>query len=442
MKEMTSQTDSPTAAGLSRRQFLKNSVASGAAVYGALSLPRSVHAAGSDVLKIGLIGCGGRGTGAAANAMNAGKDVRLIAMADIFPERVAASRQQLQKSHPEQVRVDDDHCFAGFDAYQKVIASGIDVAVIACTSHFHPRCLKAAIDAGKHAFVEKPAGIDPAGVKTAMAACEAAKKKGLSVVSGFCNRHLPGVRGVVERVHDGAIGEIVAVHVWRLGEPYVRRARKPEWSEMQYQFQNWYHFNWLSGSDPVQSVIHQIDMTQWALREMAPVRAWGLGGRQVCNDPNLDGDEFDHHSMVFEYPNHLQVCIFGRHIPGCHGECEVVLRGTKGRALLHKGQIEGEHPWRYDGPEANTTDIEHQVLFNSIRAGKAVNEGHSMCRSAMIGVLGAQTCWTGREITWEQIMASEFSFALPRYGWDIEPPLKPGADGRYPSPLPGTTKLA
>ena len=438
---MSSEHDCTTTADCSRRQFLKRSVASGAAVYGAMSMARNVHAAGSDVLKVGLIGCGGRGTGAAANAMNAGEDVRLIAVADIFPERVAVSRKLLRKEHPQQTLVDDDHCFSGFDAYERVIESGIDVAVIACTSHFHSGFLKAAVDAGKHVFVEKPVGIDPAGVKTAMAACEAAKEKGLSVVSGLCNRHQPGIRGVVERVHDGAIGEIVAVQVSRLGGPYVRRSRKPEWSEMQYQFQNWYHFNWLSGSDPVQSVIHQIDMAQWALSEIAPIKAWGLGGRQVCTDPNTDGDEFDHHSMVFEYPNNLQVSVFGRHIPGCYNQCEVILRGTKGRAMLHKGRIEGEQPWRYDGPQANTPDIEHQVLFDSIRGGKAVNEGHFMCRSAMIGVLGARVCWTGQEITWEQITASESSFALPRYGWDVEPPLKLDAEGRYPSPVPGITKL-
>ena len=246
----------------SRRDFLQKAGATAAAAFGALSLARGVHAAGSDVIKVGLIGCGGRGSGAAANAMNAGKDVRLVAMADVFAERIEDSRPRLKKMYPDQMAVDDAHCFVGFDAYQQVIRD-VDVVVIACTSHFHPMYLKAAVEAGKHVFCEKPHGIDVPGTKVAMAACEEAKKQKLCVVSGLCWRYDWGVRETIRRIHDGAIGDIVALEATRVGGAYILRERKPEWNEMQNQLQNWYHFDWLSGNDPSQTLIHQIDKASW-----------------------------------------------------------------------------------------------------------------------------------------------------------------------------------
>ncbi len=429
---------------LSRRQFLQRSAVSGAAAYGALSLARSAHAAGSDVIKVGLIGCGGRGSGAAANAMNAGKDVRLVAMADVFAERIAAARPQLKKMYPEQFAVDDAHSFVGFDAYQKVIESGVDVVLIACSSHFHSAFLKAAVDAGKHVFVEKPVAVDPVGVRVAMAASEEAKKKNLSVVSGFCWRYDAGVRETVGRVHDGAIGEIVAVQGTRLGGPYVLRARQPGWNEMQYQLQNWYHFNWLSGSDPVQNLVHQIDNAAWVLGDVPPATAWGMGGRQVCTDPDQYGDELDHHAMVYEYADGKRFFAHGRHIPGCYNQAAVIALGTKGRAFMpERPYIEGENPWRYNGRKSGASmyDNEHQELFKAVRTGKPINNGQYACSSSMLAILGEMVCCTGQQMTWEQVMKSELSYALPRYGWDVEPPIKPGADGRYPAILPGITKL-
>lgn len=431
-------------ADLSRRAFLQRAAVLGTVPCGALALARSVHAAGSDAIKVGLIGCGGRGTGAAANAMNAGKDVRLVAMTDVFAERIETARPQLKTKYPEQFAVDQAHAFVGFDGCQKVLESGVDVVLIACTSHFHPVFLKAAIDAGKHVFVEKPVAVDPAGVRIAMAASQEAKKKNLSVVSGFCWRYDDGVRETIRRIHDGAIGEVLAVQATRLGGSYVVRARQPGWNEMQYQFQNWYHFTWLSGSDPVQNLVHQIDNASWVLGDAAPAAAWGLGGRQVCTDPNQYGDELDHHAIVYEYADGKRLFAHGRHIPGCYNQAAVIAQGTKGRALMPaRPYIEGENPWRFEASETATSmmDNEHKALFDAVRSGTPVNNGQAMCHSSMLSILGEMVCCTGQQMTWEQVMNSELSFALPRYGWDVEPPIKPGADGHYPAILPGITKL-
>ena len=429
---------------VSRREFLQHAAVLGTATCGALSLARSAHAAGSDVIKVGLIGCGGRGSGAAANAMNAGKDVRLVAMADVFAERIETARPQLKKKYPDQFVVDDGHAFVGFDGYQKVIQSGVDVVQIACTSHFHSVFLKAAVEAGKHVFVEKPVAVDPVGVRIAMAASEEAKKKNLSVVSGFCWRYDEGVSETIRRIRDGAIGEIVAVQGTRLGGPYVLRTRQPGWSEMQYQFQNWYHFNWLSGSDPVQNLVHQIDNASWVLSDAAPASAWGMGGRQVCTDPNQYGDELDHHAIVYEYADGKRFFAHGRHIPGCYNQAAVIALGTKGRAFMPaRPYIEGENPWRFAARKTleSMYDNEHKALFQAVRTGKPINNGREMCHSSMLSILGEMVCCTGRQMTWEEVMKSQLSYALPRYGWDVEPPIKPGADGRYPAILPGVTKL-
>src|SRR5512137_2634418 len=290
-----------------RREFLRTSATlAGAATFAPLAVEHSAHAAGSDAIRIGLIGCGGRGTEATANAMNAGRDVRVVALADLFQERLDASLANLKAAKPDQVQVAPDHRFVGFDAYEKVLASSVDAVLIATASHFHPRILKAAVDAGKHVFCEKPHGIDIPGLKISMAAAKTAKQKGLSLVSGLCWRYDPGVRETMKRIHDGAIGEIVAIQENYLSSPYIVRDRRPGQSEMEYQMWNWYHFNWLSGDQTAQQLIHSIDKSSWALGDVAPVKVWGMGGRQTELDPKF-GDQFDHQAVVFEYDNGVRV---------------------------------------------------------------------------------------------------------------------------------------
>lgn len=425
----------------SRREFVKTAGLVTAAASFPLAVERAAHAGGREGFRVGLIGCGGRGSGAAANAMNAGKDIKLVAMADIFEDHLKGARERLRSLYPDQVEVDDDHCFVGFDAYQKVMASDVDVVIIAAASHFHPVMFKAAVEAGKHVFCEKPHAIDVPGLKLAMQACEEAKKKGLAVVSGLCWRYDYGVREAMKRVLDGAIGDIVAIQETYITSPYVVRPREPGWSEAYYQFKNWYHFNWLSGDQTSQQLIHSLDKASWALREKPPKQAWGLGGRQVCVDPKY-GDQFDHHAVVFEYDNGVRVYGFCRDIPGCYNETSDVILGTKGRCFLpNRPRIEGAVEWQYTGPKVSMYDVEHKEMFDSIRAGTPINNGDYMFTSTMLGILAQMVCYTGQLITWEEAMQSQLSFSLPHYGFDIDPPVKPGPDGTYPTAMPGITKF-
>ncbi len=430
----------PKSSKLSRRRFIKSSV--GAGVAGSLSIARSAHAAGDDTLRIGLIGCGSRGSGAAVNALNAGKDIKLVAMADVFENRLNGSLKRIKKIKGNQVVVDIDHRFVGLDAYQRLINSGVDVVLIATASHFHPIFLKAAVDAGKHVFVEKPHAVDAPGVLTVLAASEEAKKKNLSIVSGLCWRYNTGARETMKHVLDGAIGEIVAVQETYMHGPYrhYNRDRKPEWTEMQYQMHNWYHFNWLSGDDICQSLVHSLDKASWAMRDQPPVSAWGMGGREVCTEP-LYGDLFDHHAVVYEYASGARVYGYCRGQNGCYSNTSDHILGTKGRCNVTKHRIKGETNWRYKGPKCNMCDTEHQELFDSIRSGVPINNGLYMARSTMLAILGRMVTYTGQKITWEQAMNSKEILAPERYAWDAEPPAKPDENGQYPVPIPGVTKF-
>jgi myo-inositol 2-dehydrogenase/D-chiro-inositol 1-dehydrogenase len=399
-------------------------------------VPANAHAAGSDVIKIGLIGCGGRGTEAAGNAMNAGRDVRLVALADLFKERLDASHAQLNAARPAQCQVTPENCFLGFDAYQKVIASGVDVVLITPSSHFGPMMLQAAVAAGKHVFCEKPHGIDVPALKAVKAACAEAKSKGLSVVSGLCWRYDLGVRETIQRVLDGAIGEVVAIQENYVSQPYIVRDRKPNHNEMEHQLWNWYHFNWLSGDQTAQQLVHSLDKASWILGDRPPLRAWGMGGRQTCVDARF-GDQFDHQAVVFEYAGGARVYGFTRDQEHCYTDTSDLVIGTKGRCDVLKHTITGETNWKYAGPKPNMYDVEHKFLFDAVRSGKPLNNGNYMVTSSALGVMAQVACYTGGMITWDELMRSRRTFTLPKYGWDVEPPVKPGPDGRYASALQG-----
>jgi predicted dehydrogenase len=425
----------------SRRQFIKTSATlAGGAALAQINVEQGAHAAGSDIIRIGLIGCGGRGTEAAGNAMNAGPDIRLAAMADIFKERLDASRERLKQSKPNQVPVDDDHCFVGFDAYKQLLASGVDAVLITPSSHFIPEMLRAAVQAGKHVFCEKPHGIDTPALKISMAAAEMASQKGLSLVSGLCWRYDPGVRETMKRVRDGAIGDIVAIQETYVGTPYIVRERRPGQGEMEYQMWNWYHFNWLSGDQTAQQLVHSMDKASWAMSDKPPRRVWGIGGRQTMLDPKF-GDQFDHQAVIYEYDNGVRVIGLTRDQQDCWNNTSDFIMGTKGRCDLLNYKIEGETSWRYDKPRQNMYDVEHQELFASIRSGKPINNGSYMCLSSALGIAAQMACYSGAMLTWDDVMNSKRSFTLPRYGWDVEPPVKPGPDGRYPTAMQGRAEM-
>ena len=425
----------------SRREFLKTSaVAAGAAVAGTLPISRSAHAAGSDILKVGLVGCAGRGAGAAVNALNADKNAKLTAMADLFPQNLLASRQNIKAIKPDQVAVGDDHCFPGFDGYQKVIASGVDVVILALPTFFHPPYLKACIDAGKHVFCEKIHAVDAPGVRMVMAACEEAKKKNLSVVSGLAWRYHLGMQETMRRVHDGAIGDIVAVEEL-CNTGFLRsRPRRPEWSEMQYQIQDWYNFFWLSCDLPGLNLVHDLDKAAWAMRDQPPLHCWGTGGRQTRVGPQY-GDAWDHHAIAYEYANGVRMYAYCRQQDGCASAVSDRFFGTKGRCDLMACRIEGQTNWRYTGPDCNRFDLEHVALFSAIRSGKPVNNGLYMARSSLLAIMATWACDTGQVITWEQAWNSNLVVAPKRLAFDADPPTKPDAQGNYPMPVPGVTKF-
>jgi len=434
---------SPDSTGnpLTRRDFLKvSSVAASAAAIGSLNISRSAHAAGSDILKIGMIGCGGRNSGAAVNALSADSGTRLVAMCDVLKERVFAKREEIKKAKGDQVTVDDSHCFFGFDGYKQVIAAS-DVVLIANAAKFHPLHAFSAIEAGKHVFVEKPHGTDPRGVKLMQQACDLAKEKKLCIVSGLHSRFHTGYQETVKRIQDGAIGDVVTIEENFLRAPYGITERKPEHSELQWQVSTQYHFRWLSGDDVPQSLVHNMDRASWVLGNAVPVKCHGLAGRSTMAEP-IYGDVFDHHSVVYEFDKGVRVYALCRTTAGCYDEDSSLIFGSKGKASLKAARIWGETNWRWQG-QCDPYQVEHDKLFAAIRCGQPINCGNYMARSTMITVMGQISCYTGKEVSWEEINASDFYYPPKPEDCrdDMEPPTKPDASGSYPVPQPGRTKL-
>ncbi len=433
-----SETTNHTGAA-SRRDFLS---VSATALLGGLSLP-AARAAENGVFRVGVIGCGGRGEAAAMNAMNAGKDVRIVAMGDILLDRIQEKRSALKLKYPDQVQVPDDHCFTGFDAYKRVIEVS-DVVIIANAAKFHSLHARTAIEAGRHVFVEKPHAIDPVGIQRLREACDLARQKNLSIVSGLQSRYHPGYQATMARVHDGAIGDIVAIQETWLRPPYVLYPRRPGMAEVEYQASNQYHFHWLSGDDVPQTLIHNLDRSSWALGNAAPVRCYGMGGRSTLHG-EIYGSVFDHHAVVYDFSKGVRVYAYCRTIDNCYNENSSLILGTKGRCDLLQLRITGETNWEHPGSKSkmNAYDLEHVALFNGIRSGKPVNNGDYMIRSTEIGLIGQFSCYTGKQVTWEQFEKSAFYYPpLPEnVRMDMEPPVKPGPDGTYPVFVPGVTKL-
>jgi myo-inositol 2-dehydrogenase/D-chiro-inositol 1-dehydrogenase len=430
---MSDQNDFDSAGRSSRRGFLATTAAAVAA--------RPGYAAGSDVIRIGVIGCGGRGEAAAMNAMNADKGVRLVALADVLVDRAQEKRNALKVKYPSQVDVPDSRCFGGFDGYRSVIEAS-DVVLIANAAKFHPLHMMAAIQAGKHVFVEKPHAIDPAGVKLVQAACALARKKRLCVLSGLQSRYNTVYQETIQRVHDGAIGDIVAIQETWLRPPYVLHHRRPGMGEVEFQASNQYHFHWLSGDDVPQTLIHNLDRACWAQKNVSPIRAWGMGGRSTLRG-EVYGNVFDHHAVVYEFPNNVRVYAYCRTIPNCYNENSSFLIGTKGRCMVMQGRIEGEKPWQYQGPKVNPYDLEHVALFKAIRSGSPINSEDYMIRATVTVLMGQFSCYTGKQVTWDEVIKSDYYYP-PRpedVRLDMEPPVRPGPDGIYPVFIPGETKL-
>lgn len=430
---------------ISRRHFLKTSAGAASAMALTAGTRARLHAAGSDSVRIGLIGCGGRGSGAVVSALSVNPAARLTAMADAFDDRLQTARKSLKGRAEDQIAVDDDHCFAGFDAYRELLESGVDVAILAGPPHFRPRHAEACIDAGVHVFAEKPMAVDTPGVHRILAAGRKAKRKNLSFVSGFETRYGDNSREAVKRLHDGAVGKILSMegtfctgHLWH-------RGRQPDWTEMEFQMRNWYYFTWLSGDHIVEQHVHFMDLVGWIMHEEPPLHAWGLGGRQVRVDPKY-GDIFDHHAVIYEYADGERVYAFSRQQPGCYNDVSYMVQGTKGRMTKGTGAwgrfiIEAEDTWD-SGREKEHSELNtFREMFAGMRSGEPINDSVAMARSTMLAILGRMATHSGQKVTWEQAFRSQKVLAPDRYAWDGTPPVLPGPDGKYPHPMPGQTKV-
>ncbi len=429
----------PSKTETSRRDFLKtaSAVAGGAALTG-LSIQRGAHAAEDNQLKVGLIGCGGRGTGAAVNALNADPNAVLTAMADAFEDRMTTSHDSLVKKHGDRVQVPKENQFTGFDGYKKVIGSDVDVVLLCTPPHFRPQQLKAAIEADKHVFCEKPVAVDAPGIRSVLESTKLAEEKGLSLVSGLCWRYDEAVKATMQRILDGAIGDILSIQTNYLTGTLWHRG--DEDTEMAYQMRNWYYFTWLSGDFNVEQHVHSLDKALWAFHDEPPIRAYGLGGREVRVEQPKYGNIFDHMAVVYEYPDGKKVHSYCRQQKGCSSDVSDQFLGTKGRAIVTpKHEIIGETAWKFRGKKASMYDLEHEALFNAIRSGEPINNGVYMARSTMMGILGRMVCYTGQAITWDEAMASTEDLTPASYSWDADPPILPDADGKYPVAVPGQT---
>jgi predicted dehydrogenase len=429
----------------SRRDFLKKTAAAGAVLAGGLSIARSAHAQGSGQIKIALIGCGGRGTGAAVNALNnaANPNVKLVAMADAFRSRLDGALAAIEKHCKGKVDVPDDRKFVDLNCHAGAIACDVDMVLLCSPPGFRPMHFEAAVKAGKHVFMEKPVATDGPGVRKIMAANEEAKKKKLAVAVGHHLRHEDKHREVIKRIHDGEIGDLMFTRGYFNSSGVWVRRREPGQTEMQYQVNNWYYFTWLSGDHIVEQHVHDIDVCNWMNRDAHPTEANGMGGRQVRKGPDV-GEIFDHHCVEFTYANGVKFFSQCRHQPGCWGAFSEHAHGAKGYANIdgHGSSelcVQGKEPqkWRRT---ADGHQTEHDDLFAAMAAGKEYNEGDWAAAATMTAILGRMATYSGKVVKWDEALNSELNLTPPKLAWDAEVLVKPDADGIYACAVPGVTK--
>jgi myo-inositol 2-dehydrogenase / D-chiro-inositol 1-dehydrogenase len=416
-----------------RRSFLKNSAKASALAAPAFIKAQTVTRA----LKIGLVGCGGRGTGAASQALKADDYAELSAVADIDLERIDSSLNTLKKRQADKIKVDPAKRFTGLDSYKQVIESDVDVVLLATPPGFRPLHYRAAVEAGKHLFVEKPIAVDAFGVRDVLAMTKVAEEKKLSVVSGFCWRYSAHIVETFKQIHSGAIGDLRAYYgTYFTGpvKPMPPAASRPAgMSDVEWEIRNWYNFNWTCGDGLVEQAVHTVDKVAWAFQDKAPVSCTAVGGRQI---PQEGGNIFDHFEVNYLYPGNARAFVVHRQIPGCHNENMDHIMGSKGICTIGRAApyIEGETSWRYDGPRNDMYQYEHDVLFASLRRGAPVNNGERMATSTMLAIMGRMAAYTGQQITWDQALNSQERVFPEKLEWG-------GKLNTPGTPLPGITKF-
>ncbi|MFA5192334.1 MAG: Gfo/Idh/MocA family oxidoreductase [Verrucomicrobiia bacterium] len=431
----------PTLIPSTRRDFLKST--SGAVLAGAWAaqagLPTIARGApDSRKLKIGVVGCGFRGTGAASQALTADSNIELFAMGDVFADKLASSHATLTKTHPERVNVPASRQFVGLDAYQKVIEN-CDVVVLATPPGFRPLHLRAAVEAGRHVFSEKPIATDAPGVRSVMESAALAEKKGLALKSGFNWRLYRPMMEFIGQIHGGAVGALRAIYAsYYVGVlqpiPAGETGPKPGMTDLEWQLRRWYNFVWLGGDGYVEQTVHAVDWLIWMMRETPPLRCVAVGGRQA---PSPGGNIYDHIEVNYEWPDNVRGFIGARQQNGCFGDTSLYVMGAKGTGEFHRHrpipEIHGETTWKYGGESNPMHQAEHDTLFSCLRAGRPINEGASMARSTLCAIMGRMAAYTGQQITWEMALNSQEKLVPEKLEWDMKLPIAPRAQ-------PGQTK--
>ncbi|MHC4352234.1 MAG: Gfo/Idh/MocA family protein [Planctomycetota bacterium] len=436
----------------SRRDFLRRTsgTLAGAALAGAIGT--RAHAAERSTIEIVLVGCGGRGTGAASNALATQGPTRLVAMADIFSNRLTGSLKNLTKRFDRQVDVPEGRQFLGMHAYRKaidLIAPG-GVVLLGTPPAFRPMHLEYAVAKGCHVFMEKSFAVDAPGIHRVLEAGKKAEKKNLKIAGGLMSRHYVPLERAVEQLHNGAIGDIITCWAYREHNPVGFTPKSAGITEMGHQIRNYHSYTWVNGSFLLDWLIHNLDVCCWC-KDAWPISAQGQGGRQVRSHPD---QLFDHYSVEYTFPDGTRMQAQGRHMDNCWGFFGDIIHGTKGSAVLGEGiphprifkdylQKPENQIWLYEGPRHNAYQHEHDLLFDAIRNDKPYNETERSACAAMTGILGRMAAESGQMITWEQAMASDLVLApgLESYTMDSEPPVTPDDNGQYPVSMPGRTKV-
>ena len=418
---------------VTRRDFVRTAAA--ASIAATFPASFNVFAQGSDTFKVGVIGCGGRGTGAALDCLKADPGVEIVALGDLVPDRVESSLARLTKEFPNRVKVPAGNRFTGFDNYKGVLSvPGVNLILTAAPPGFRPVHVKAAVEAGKHVFMEKPVAVDPVGIRSILATADLAAQKKLALVAGTQRRHQQRYLEMMKRIQDGQIGEIVGAQVyWNQGDLWVKQ-REPNMTEIEWQCRNWLYFTWTSGDHIVEQHVHNIDVANWAMG-VAPKNVMGMGGRQVRVGPEY-GNIFDHFAVEFEYPNGVRVSSMCRQTKGCNDRVEERIVGTKGVAWSTSSatRITGAVPWTFEAEEINPYVQEHIDMIASIRKGAPLNEGRQVAESTLCAIMGRMSAYTGRALSWEWAMnTSKLDLSPAKYEF--------GPNPVDPAAVPGTTPL-
>ena len=439
---MNESKKTPKTETVNRRSFLESSTkaAAGAAALSSLPIERFAHAASpGDTIKIGLVGCGGRGSGAADQALSTGESVKLVAMADVFKDRLEGSLNGLKKKKEKQVAVTEDSKFIGPDAYKRVIEQ-VDLVILTTPPGFRPYHFEEAIKQGKHVFMEKPVATDGPGIRKVLEVAKIADQKGLKVGVGLQRHHQAGYIETIKRLQDGAIGDRVSMRAyWNGGGVWDPRAQRHEVnSELEYQLRNWYYYNWVCGDHITEQHIHNLDVINW-LKDGFPVLCRGMGGRQVRTDKKY-GEIFDHHAVEYQYEDGTWMFSQCRHIRGCWNSVSEHVQGASGSCDINRHTIMSpKGNWRYKAQKAdkNPYQQEHDDLFAAIRHNEPYNEAYRGAKSTLTSIMGRMATYTGKEITWEQALNSKAQLMPPTITWDTKPPSGPNENGEYPIPVPG-----